>query len=108
MSQLEVRKLPGNFEGVDFIWNEDHPFFSIQMNKLSFWAIGFEKYLCSAIRDALPLGRTGGTLCQGPQSSDAAHAASQVDLRCSDVTDALAQSRAAGATRLFPRMDGPV
>ncbi len=52
MSALEVRKFPWNFSGVDFVWNPDHPSFAITMNKFSFWAIGFEKYICNVMRDA--------------------------------------------------------
>jgi len=55
MSDLTIRRLPWNFKDVDFIWNPDNPFFSIAMNKLSFFAIGFEKYICDAVRAAEPL-----------------------------------------------------
>lgn len=52
MSQLEVRKIPFNFDGCDFIWNPEHPAFSIMMNQITFYAIAFEKYLCKAMRNA--------------------------------------------------------
>lgn len=52
MSDLEVRKIPFNFDGAEFIWNPEHPAFSILMNQISFFAVGFEKYLCKAMRDA--------------------------------------------------------
>lgn len=55
MTDLKIRKIPFTFEGVKFIWNEDNPVFSIFMNKMSFFAIGFEKYICQVVRDAEPL-----------------------------------------------------
>lgn len=55
MSDLKLRRIPFTFEGVDFIWNRDNPVFSILMNKISFFAIGFEKYICQVVRDAEPL-----------------------------------------------------
>ena len=55
MTDLKVRRIPFDFEGVDFIWNPQNPAFSIWMNKVSFFAIGLEKYYCQAVRDAEPL-----------------------------------------------------
>jgi len=55
MSQLEVRKIPFAFEGVEFIWNPGNPRFAIDMNKVSFFAIGLERYFCRAVREAEPL-----------------------------------------------------
>jgi len=55
MSNLKIRRIPFQFEGVDFIWNPDNPSFSITMNKVSFFAIALEKYFCQAIREADPL-----------------------------------------------------
>jgi len=55
MSALEVRKIPFEFEGVDFIWNPENPGFSVLMNQISFMAIGLEKYFCLAMRDADPI-----------------------------------------------------
>jgi predicted metal-dependent hydrolase len=52
MSDLVVRRLPWDFEGVDFVWNESDPAFAITMNKVSFFAVGFEKYICQAMNDA--------------------------------------------------------
>jgi predicted metal-dependent hydrolase len=52
MSSLKVRKLPFEFEGVDFIWNPKNPGFSMLMNQISFMTIGLEKYFCLAMRDA--------------------------------------------------------
>lgn len=52
MSDLTVRRLPWEFSGVDFVWNESDPAFAITMNKVTFFAIGFEKYICQAMNDA--------------------------------------------------------
>lgn len=55
MSDLQLRKIPFAFEGVDFIWNPSNPAFSVMINQISFWIIAVEKYFCRAIRDAEPL-----------------------------------------------------
>lgn len=52
MANLVVRKLPFDFDGVEFLWNPANPAFSIFGNAMSFQVIGFEKYMCLAIRDA--------------------------------------------------------
>ena len=52
MSDLVVRRLPWDFTGVDFVWNDEDPAFAITMNKVSFFAIGLEKYICQAMTDA--------------------------------------------------------
>lgn len=53
MSQLKIRRIPFRFDQpVDFIWNPANPQFSIYMNKISFLAVGFEKYICEVMRDA--------------------------------------------------------
>lgn len=52
VSNLKIRRIPFQFDGVDFIWNPHNPAFSIMMNKVSFFAIALEKYFCQAIRDA--------------------------------------------------------
>ncbi len=52
MIDLKIRRLPFDFDGVDFVWNQDDPAFAITMNKVSFFAVGFEKYICQAMRDA--------------------------------------------------------
>ncbi len=54
MSDLKVRKIPFEFEGVDFLWNPSNPAFSIKINQISFWVLGLEKYLCMAMKDAEP------------------------------------------------------
>ena len=43
MIDLKVRRIPFNFDGVDFIWNKNNPEFAITMNKLSFFAIALRK-----------------------------------------------------------------
>ncbi len=55
MSQLTIRKLVFDFSGVDFVWNPANPRFSIEMNKLSFFAVGLERYFCRAVLEAEPL-----------------------------------------------------
>ena len=52
MIDLKIRRIPFEFEGVDFVWNKADPAFAITMNKVSFFAIGFEKYICQAMNDA--------------------------------------------------------
>lgn len=55
MTDLKIRKIPFAFDGAPFIWNPENPGFSIAMNKLSFLAIGFEKYICRAVQAAEPM-----------------------------------------------------
>ena len=55
MVDLKIRRIAFDFEGVDFVWNRNNPEFAITMNKLSFFAIAFEKYICQAMRDVEPL-----------------------------------------------------
>ena len=52
MSDLKIRRIPFSFVGAPFIWNPGNPGFSVAMNTLSFFAIGFEKYICRAMQDA--------------------------------------------------------
>ena len=52
MSGLQVRRIPWEFEGVDFLWNPRMPAFSVMMNTISFLAIGLEKYFCQVMSDA--------------------------------------------------------
>lgn len=52
MTNLKIRRIPFSFEDVAFIWNPANPGFSVAMNTLSFFAIGFEKYICQAMQDA--------------------------------------------------------
>jgi predicted metal-dependent hydrolase len=52
MNDLKIRRIPFNFDGVEFVWNPEEPAFAIAMNKVSFYAVGFEKYICQAMQDA--------------------------------------------------------
>lgn len=52
MSKLQIRRIPFEFEGIDFIWNPQQPGFSALMNMISVMAIGLEKYFCHAMADA--------------------------------------------------------
>jgi len=52
MSNLEVRKIAWELDGVPFLWNPDHPAFAVLMNQISFLVIGFELYICRATRKA--------------------------------------------------------
>jgi hypothetical protein len=52
MSDLKIRRIPFDLEGVEFIWNPDDPVFSIWSNNISFLAVGFEKYICQAMAEA--------------------------------------------------------
>ena len=52
MSDLVVRHIPFEFDGVEFIWNRANPQFAVAMNVLSFWAIGLERYLVKTMKDA--------------------------------------------------------
>ena len=55
MSDLKIRKIPFEFDGVEFIWNPSNPAFSLMINQISFWVLGLEKYFCLAMKDADPL-----------------------------------------------------
>ena len=53
MSDLVVRKLQFNFDGVEFDWHPgNQPFGMMMMNAVTFQVIGFEHYMCKAMRDA--------------------------------------------------------
>jgi len=52
MSELEVRKIPWDFEGIPFIWNPEEPRFAVLMNQITFVIISFERYICKAMRAA--------------------------------------------------------
>lgn len=55
MSDLTVRELNLDFTGVDFIWNPTQPAFSLLANIISFQTIGFERFICRTVKEALPL-----------------------------------------------------
>lgn len=52
MSGLQIRQIPFEFDGIEFIWNPEQPQFSAMMNMISVMAIGLEKYFCRAMADA--------------------------------------------------------
>lgn len=55
MSSLTVRDLNLDFKGVDFIWNPAQPAFSCLANIISFQTVGFEKFICRTVYQALPM-----------------------------------------------------
>jgi hypothetical protein len=55
MSDLQIRRIPFEFDDIDFLWNPEQPAFSAMMNMISVMAIGLEKYFCRAMADAEPL-----------------------------------------------------
>ena len=52
MSDLVVRKIPFDFEGVDFLWRPESPEISLLFNAISIHIICFERYLCRAMGEA--------------------------------------------------------
>ncbi len=54
MHDLVLRKIPFNFDNVEVLWQPENPTFSMMMNGVTFQAIGFERYMCLAMRDAEP------------------------------------------------------
>lgn len=54
MADLQVRKISFAFDGVEFLWNPTKPEFSLLSNILSFQTIGFERFICRSMHDALP------------------------------------------------------
>ncbi|MBM3595336.1 MAG: metal-dependent hydrolase [Alphaproteobacteria bacterium] len=57
MTNLVIRKLPFEFEGVEFIWNPANPAFAVMMNAITFQTIAFEKYICKTMNAAEKLAR---------------------------------------------------
>jgi predicted metal-dependent hydrolase len=56
VTSLQVRRMRFDFDGdVPFLWNPENPAFSLQMNVVSVLAIAFEKFIVTAVREALPL-----------------------------------------------------
>lgn len=53
-SRLQVRKIPFNFDEIPFQWNPANPGFGVLANFFSFVAVGFERYLIAAVREAIP------------------------------------------------------
>lgn len=52
MSNLVVRQIDFDVDHAEFIWNPDNPSFSVLMNQITFFVVGFEKYMCRVMRDA--------------------------------------------------------
>ena len=52
MSNLVVRQIDFDVDQAKFIWNPDNPSFSVLMNQITFFVVGFEKYMCRVMRDA--------------------------------------------------------
>lgn len=55
MSNLIIRDLNLDFQGVEFVWNPSQPAFSYLANIISFQAVGFEKFICRTVHQALPV-----------------------------------------------------
>jgi predicted metal-dependent hydrolase len=52
MVDLHIRRIPFEFEGVDFMWNPANPEFAVFIDALSFWVMGLEHYLVKTMKDA--------------------------------------------------------
>jgi hypothetical protein len=52
VSDLVVRQINFDVDQAKFIWNPANPSFSVLMNQITFFVVGFEKYMCRAMRDA--------------------------------------------------------
>ena len=52
MSDLVVRQIDFDVDQAKFIWNPANPSFSVLMNQITFFVVGFEKYMCCVMRDA--------------------------------------------------------
>jgi predicted metal-dependent hydrolase len=52
VSDLVVRQINFEVDQAKFIWNPENPSFSVLMNQITFFVVGFEKYMCRAMRDA--------------------------------------------------------
>jgi predicted metal-dependent hydrolase len=55
MSKLTIREVNFDFDGVEFIWNPQNPDFSYLANVISFQTIGFERFICRTVHQALPM-----------------------------------------------------
>jgi predicted metal-dependent hydrolase len=57
VTDLQTRKMRFGFADSDvpFVWNKANPAFSSATNALTFFAIAFERMICSAVTEALPL-----------------------------------------------------
>lgn len=54
MSNLTIKKIDWQFDGVEFYWNPHNRPFSAFMNSIGFMAVGLERYFCKAMKDAEP------------------------------------------------------
>lgn len=52
MSELIVRNMAFDFEGVDFFWNPANPEFALLANIISIQTIGFERFICRSMEEA--------------------------------------------------------
>ena len=52
MTDLTIRQIDFDIDETDFIWNPANPAFSVLMNQITFFVVGFEKYMCRVMRDA--------------------------------------------------------
>lgn len=77
MADLHVRRIQFDFgEDVPFNWNPHDPSFSLQMNAVSFVAVGFETFIVAAMKDASPLIGDGAVRAAGDDftTQEALHA----------------------------------
>jgi len=63
MTRLKVRSIPFQFGDTPFQWNPANPFFGFAMNGLSFVAPPFERYMVTAVHQAMP--RIDGAAAHG-------------------------------------------
>src|SRR5262245_23116587 len=56
VTDLTIRRPKFNFSDreIPFVWNEQNPAFSFQMNTTSLMAIGFEQMIVAAVQEAMP------------------------------------------------------
>ncbi len=52
MSNLGFRDISFSLDDVPFLWNPSNPAFSVLMNQITLFVVGFEKYMCRVMRDA--------------------------------------------------------
>jgi predicted metal-dependent hydrolase len=52
VSDLIVRNLSFDFDGVDFFWNPPNPEFALLANIISIQTIGFERFICRSMQEA--------------------------------------------------------
>lgn len=52
ITELTVRQIDFDLDETDFIWNPANPAFSVLMNQITFFVVGFEKFMCRVMRDA--------------------------------------------------------